>query len=89
MRGRLYSGSDFDDNRSHMSKGLDDNYMEATSPAFRTSSVSGDSSKKKAFKMNLISKLGGNRDEETNDDGFDLLSELDEHYHQKAKIILK
>ena len=81
MRGRLYSGSDFDDNRSNISRGLDDNYMEATSPEFRGSGVSGVSSKEKAFRMNLVSKLGGKRDEESNDDEFDSLSELDEHYH--------
>ena len=64
-----------------MSRG-DDNFMEASSPMF-TGSGSG-VSKDKAFKMSLASKLGG-----TNDDGFDSLLEHDEHYHQKAKIILR
>ena len=82
MRVRLQSGSDFDDNRSNVSRG-DDNFMDASSPLFNGSGVSS-ISKDKAFKMSLISKLGG-----TNDDGFDSLLEHDEQYHQKAKIILK
>ena len=65
-----------------MSRG-DDNFMEASSPLFNGSGVSS-KSKDRAFKLSLVSKLGG-----TNDDGFDSILEHDEHYHQKAKIILR
>ena len=41
MRGRLQSGSDFDDNRSNVSRGFDDNYMEVGSPAFNGSNFGG------------------------------------------------
>jgi hypothetical protein len=61
----------------------DDNFMEASSPMLNDSGVS-TKSKDRAFKISLASKLGG-----TNDDGFDSLLEHDEHYHQKAKIILR
>ena len=82
MRGRLYSGSDFDDNRSNVSRG--DDYMDASSPSLFNGSAVSTKSKDRAFKSSLVSKLGG-----TNDDGFDSLLEHDEQYHQKAKIILR
>lgn len=62
--------------------------MEATSPGLghRSSTVS---QRAKSFKMNLVSKLGDDREQGSNDDEFDSISALDEHYHQKARIILK
>ena len=59
MRGRLQSGSDFDDNKSNLSRGFDDEYMSATSPGFKGSNMSGLNidgvrAKRDKFQLNLV-----------------------------------
>jgi multidrug resistance protein, MATE family len=69
--------------------------MDAMSPVGARSNRSGLSASRvrvkqsKQLKAHLASKLGDNRDLETNDDNYDEMSGGDERYHQKARIILK